>query len=177
MSITSLHNPRNKLIGLCIAAFLLSWAAYNFSFARTLEVRRQVLKDALRISQLRDAPRQIEQFEKLLAGFNPNQEYSIYNREQFFEEVNIFCRENDLQILYFHPEQRRNVQNFQLITNQLEIQGDFKNIVQLVWHIEHEKRLGHIASASYKTMEDKRTGKIWLTGSFFIQNYFQNAAN
>jgi hypothetical protein len=167
---------RQKIVLSCLGALLLLWAACRFSFARTFALYGRVSDNKIRISEIGNLPRMAGAYEKLVSDLESAKSRQAYNREAFFEEINVFCRENALQILHFHPEQRRRTQNFELIINRLEVQGDFKKMVQLGWYIEHERGLGHIASVSYKVVEDKRTGKTWLTGSFYIQNYHQDAA-
>ncbi len=177
MNTNLLLTPRNKLILLGLAFLCLVLSAYHFSFSKTLALHEQLTQNEARLQQVKDLPLLIREYEALLSDTNHMQQNASYNREALFEKINTFCRVNKLQLEHFYPEQRMAVQHFDLITNKLEVQGSFKDMVRLGWFIEREERLGHIASVSYKTMDDKRTGKTWLTGTFFIQHYFQHAPN
>jgi hypothetical protein len=170
-------SSQNRLIALGLCALALTTIAWKMSFSKTLEAFQRVQENAKQIERLSKAPALAVAYQKQITAFKNGERTKPYNREVLFEAVNTFCRSHDIQILKFHPEQRVFDQRFELITNELEVQGSFKDLVKLGWHVEQEEKLGHIASATYHSQEDKRTHKTSLIGRLIIQHYLQYQEN
>jgi|GEM_PF-4379867 len=170
-------SARNRLMALGFGALGLVIIAWKLSFAKTLEAYQSLQENSLQLVRLSKAPALAAEYQKQISDFDNREKSKEYDREILFEFINTFCLGHGIQILKFHPEQRVSDLRFELITNKLEVQGSFKEIVKLGWNIEREERLGHIASASYQYMEDKRTHKTALVGRFTIQHYLQNNKN
>lgn len=170
-------SPRNRLIALGLSAGMLTIVAWIMSFSKTLAIYQQVDENTAQIERLSNAPALAIKYQRQIAAFENIEKTKPYDREALFESINTFCRSHGIQILKLHPERSVVDQRFELLTNELEVQGSFKDLVKLGWHIEQEEKLGHIASSTYQVLEDKRTQRTSLVGRFTIQHYFQNHEN
>jgi hypothetical protein len=164
-------SPVNKVKLLVFLSAITFVTIYNYSFKKTINLKQKIDENHNKIISISSASSLIQDYNLKLKKIEESSHSDYYDRRLLFEIVNNFCRDNSLQIVEFHPEIIKKLNKFDLITNELNIIGDFKAMVRLVWLIEHDLHLGQIVSAKYELIEDKRTKKKYLTGNFFIQNY------
>ncbi|MCC6463375.1 MAG: hypothetical protein IT260_23090 [Saprospiraceae bacterium] len=177
MPVFAQFSPRQRLIGLGVAAALLSLAAWQFSFSRTLDMYRTARANTRQLAQAQNAESLLSTFRTRLNQLEHVGTAKPYDREILFEEINTFCRSHQLQILRLSPENRKAEQNIDLVTNQLEVQGSFNDMVQLGWFIEREQQLGKVVSATYAVSEDKRTHTSRLIATFILQHIVPHDPN
>lgn len=153
-------------------AFLLI-ISYQFSISKTLEYYGKYSKNQQSLTAAASAPQQIQHYQKLLAGLAGNGQEGDYDRAHLFEVVNTFCRKNNLKLSQFPPEEERAQNDYQILTNQIEVEGNYVDMVKLGYELEFVKKLGHIASASFKQERDIRTRRRFLKGVFYLQHLTQ----
>ena len=163
-------NPQQQIKVLAVGGILLLLGAYFFAIRTTVGLYSEYQHNKRILEQAAHAPAQIRGYQERLAQMSGSVGQRTYNREQLFATVNTFCREEGLSLTNFKPEVRRNLQDYELITNPIEVTGDFKDMVRLAYLLEHETQTGHIASASYIRKKDVRTKKIRLHGTLYLQN-------
>lgn len=156
-----------------VLAILIFYLVYKFSFEKTIALKEKINENEQKIAYMHQAPGELSAYQEKLEKLNQKKRPQVYKREQLFEIINTFCRANNLQILNFHPEARSDFDNFLLITNELELKGDYKTMLKLIWLLEYETNYCHIASAKYEMVTDKRTKDTYLSGYFVMQNYTQ----
>ena len=177
MPVFAQFSPRQRLVGLCVAAGLLLLAAWQFSFSRTLAMYRAAGANSRQLAQAQNAESMVATFRSRLTQLEHVGTAKPYDREFLFEQLNTFCRNHQLQILRLYPEVRRAEQDVDLVTNQLEVQGAFNDMVLLGWFIEREQQLGKVVSATYAVSEDKRNRSTRLIATFILQHIVPHDPN
>lgn len=162
--------PKEKAIGLCISLFLTFLLAYQFSFKKTIGLYHQYQRNHSLLEQAQRAPQQIQQHKTQLASLDQQISRTTYNRAYLFESLNTFCQKHNLVLSHFHPEVRRQENDLEIITNQIEVRGNYHELLALTYELEFAKSLGHIASIKFKKEKDKRNKKTYLQATIFLQN-------
>ncbi len=155
---------------MCIGFALLAIFAYSFSIHKTIVAYNTHQANKKALSEASTAPAQIQRFQAKLKQFNQSFQRIEYDREELFEAVNTFCREHGLSLSKFHPEERTIQNDFEVITNQIEVQGAYNDMVKLVYELEYVQQLGHIASTKFDKTVNRRTKEETLTAVIYLQN-------
>lgn len=159
-----------KLHILCISFLLLGVFAYLFSIKNTVDIYGDNKKKEVELMRLQSAPQQIAALESQLSNFENAINKHSYNREEIFESINTFCSSNNLKLSYFHPEQRENSNEIKIITNKIEVEGSYKNIVKLAYEIERIQELGHLSSLNFEKKKERRSKREYLTGILYLRH-------
>jgi len=170
MTIPQLNGAKQRFQALCFGMVLLLVLAYLFSFRNTIAAYQLSKNNQLALEEASSAPQQIKQFQDQLSLLEVSLIQSDYNRQVLFEAVNTFCDAQSLKLDHFHPEQRYIHNDYEIITNKIEVEGVYKDIVELIYYLEQEQRLGHIASTNFVKKEERRTKRKYLTAEIYIQN-------
>lgn len=150
--------------------------AYQFSIRRTIDNFQNWQANKISLQSAASAPVQIQEYQNQIASLEKNFKQVIYDRETLFEVVNTFCRENQLSLTNFPPEIRKEQNDYRIITNEIEVQGKYANMVRLAYELEFVKQLGHIASTTFKREQNRQTKRTELKGTIYLQN-LQNLKN
>ncbi|MEL6863592.1 MAG: hypothetical protein AAFP19_04195 [Bacteroidota bacterium] len=157
---------------LLVATLLGGLLIYSLSIRRTLQQRQQYLQTQANIDRAATASKDIAQYSAQLAKLKQTAQQP-YDRERLLETVTLFCREHDLLVRSF-PEALRVVENGNtIITNQIDLEGAYKDMVALVYLIEQEQRLGSVSSFKCFTEKDRVTKKTKLLGRIILRNLEQ----
>ncbi len=163
-------SPKKRVIFLyCSIGFLLLMI-HQLCFRKTFTLFTTYQNNSGILQQALNAPKQIGHYQTQLSSLDnqiPNKEY---NRTFFFQVVNTFCLEHNLELAQFAPEIKRQEGEIEIITNQIEVQGTYQNMLRLCYELEYLQSLGHIASIKFKKVQDIRTRKNHLMASIFLQN-------
>ncbi len=159
--------PRQRIL-LSLAGLLLLLAAGRFSFAPVLDLRAHVQANEARLAATAGLEQRIAEYEALTAAIPARPTPDAGDRQRLFEEINTFCRQNNLQIVRFQPGTAQAGPPPLPALHRLEVRGDFAGLLRLAWRLERETRLARVASAEYRMNEDRRTGQVWLGATFFL---------
>ena len=163
-------NYQQKNMLLIIGSLLLAFIAYQFSFSKTLNAASQNKQLQQKLIEAKSANQRIQQLEQQLATLDGNVRTEGYNPEVLFRAISQFCTQNDLKVLTFPQANNLENGNYEMITNEVEISGAYQDIVQLAYLIEQGKKLGRLASLSFKKEKNLRTKTTILKGKLYIQN-------
>ncbi len=170
MNLPQLNGAKQRFQALVLGIAALLVLAYFFSFRNTIDAYSLSKSNRSALQEASSAPQQIKQFRDQLSLLEESLIQSNYNRQVLFEAVNTFCESHELKLDYFHPEQRYVHNDYEIITNKVEVEGDYKSIVELIYYLEQEQKLGHIVSTNFEKKEERRTKRKYLTAEIYIQN-------
>ncbi len=115
------------------------------------------------------APERIGVLKKKLANMQQST-LKPYNRERLLENLTNFCRNNHLLVRAF-PEAQVVAQNENsVVTNQIEIEGSFKDMVKLAYMLEAEERQGSISSLKFFVFKDRVAKRNVLKSLIVLRN-------
>jgi Tfp pilus assembly protein PilO len=165
---------RQKNIGLFIGTILLGLIAYQFSFSKTIDAYQKHNHQKATLTKAQSASSLIQKYQTELAKLEQQTNFTAYSEENLFRAISQFATENNLKVLAFPQAERIVNGEYEVITNYIEVSGNYKSIVELSYMIEHKRKLGRIASIEYKTEKNIQTRQTILKGMLYIQNIISN---
>ncbi len=167
LSFLPTYRQRNLfLLGVGIFSLLL---IYLLSIRRTVGLYQTYRANQAAIERAASAPGEIARLEAQVGALQQNG-LKVYDQENLLVEVTRFCRSHDLLITTF-PSSDRVVENsYPIITNTLEVQGAYKDMVRLVHLLEQKERLGSVSSLKFYTQKDRISKKTYLRLSIVLRN-------
>ena len=163
-----------KLFALAGGLLILSFLAYNFSIKNTIHLFYSLDENKEKIDRLSSAPTEIAALKSQLSKFKNSLNQRKYDREEIFKSINSFCSEQGIKLSKFHPEQRESAKDLEIITNKIEVEGNYKSIVNLAYEIEYIQELGHLASLNFEKRKDRRKKKEILVGVIYLRHLISN---
>lgn len=171
-------NYKQKNILMLVAAFVVGYFAYSRAITATLNLKNECAVLEEQSLQAESAADEIKLVQLELANINRmlgngKKNLGDINRE-LVEFVTSEASKKSMLLKDF-PE----VHSFQgaqmnLYTQQCELQGNFKSIVELISDLEKEFATVNIASVRYYSKQDIKTKKNYLYAECFLQTIHKN---
>jgi hypothetical protein len=165
----SLKSYKQQTIVLSTALVVVLLVIFQVSIRRTISVFANYRSNAAKISMAANAPARIASLQKRLAN---TQETSMqpYNRERLLEKVTDFCRENNLLIRSFPEGLVANQNENKVVSNQIEVEGGYKDMVRLAYLLEMEEKQGSISSLKFYLYKDRVAKRTVLRNLIVLRN-------
>ena len=122
------------------------------------------------LQQIDSAPSQIKNYQKELSSFKEQVYQTKYKRETLFEEVNTFCRENNLRLVNFIPQASQFEKDYEIATNTVQVEGKYRDMVRLAYNLEYSHQISHLSSVQFQLIQDRRLKRTYLLATFILQN-------
>jgi hypothetical protein len=165
----SLPTFKQQTIALGLGLLLLCAVIFQLNIRKTIGVYSHYRDQLQKVGLAASAPARIATLQKKLANAQQSA-LKPYKREMLLENVTDFCRNNNLLIRAF-PEAQKVVQNENnIVTNQIEIEGNFKSMVKLVYMLEAAERLGSVGSLKFFVFKDRTAKRNVLKGQIVLRN-------
>ncbi len=165
---------RRKNLLIFIGFLLFMVLGYFLSFSKTIQLynENEVLENNLAeasvapsiILKSKEELRVLDQYLRAYA-FD-----SLINQELLLAEVSDFCMKNNLIIYSFPHHTSQEKKNFVIHTNVIEAKGSYKNLLNLVYYLEQEIKIGRISSVKFERFLEKKTKKAYLTVKIYVQS-------
>jgi Tfp pilus assembly protein PilO len=160
---------RQHNYALVVAFFVLMLLAYSTNIRNTINTYQQYNANQKRLKMAQNAAQDIARYRSDLRSMQQTTQ-KPYNREYLLEQITTFCRDHDLLIKSFPISQKVVENNYPIITNEIEVEGNYPDIVSLAYMIEQEKRLSSISSLSFNLVKDRIKQQQFLHGRFILRN-------
>lgn len=166
--LTSMSYKQRNLLLLGASGLLLIFVI-TVSCRPTLQARQKHRLMQQQISRAATASQQMQQLETQMAELKA---FSIapYKRELLLESVTSFCREKGLMVTAFPQAERLKQGEATVVTHQIEVQGSYEAMVQLVYLLEQEDRLGAVSSLRFFKYKDRKARKQRLRANITLRN-------
>lgn len=169
-------DPKKKLILLGGGFLLALILVYTIAVSGTLELRSNCKSLNSTISSLEQAPLEIKKIEKRLLEMNRLLSSGKSGDDDFHEEfltfLTTYCNKNNLIIKNF-PKPHKAISNkYTIETNIVTFEGDYKELIELVYNLEISHLKGNITSVSFDTKPDFRNGIYKLNLTIYEQNIY-----
>jgi Pilus assembly protein, PilO len=148
---------------------LLALLAYSTNIRRTFKTYQTYKQNKVRLIQAQSAAQDIARYRSLLRGMQQSAQRP-YNREYLLEQITAFCRTSNLLIKTFPDAQKVKESNYPVVTNEIEVEGSYKNIVSLIYLIEQKDRLSSISSTSFYIVKDRVRQQNYLRCRLVLRN-------
>ena len=160
---------RQQNFALLGTVFLVLILAYKANISTSIQRYQQYKNAKTKLESAQTASREIAQYTSLLRGMQRTGQQP-YNREYLLEQITGFCREHNLLIKTFPNALKVTENNYPVITNELEIEGSFKDLTALAYRIEQEQKLGSLSALKFFLVKDRVRQKNNLHAYFVLRN-------
>lgn len=158
---------KKKNLYLLVGTVLILLVAYQFSIKKTLNLRQANQQHQQAIVRAMNIDTDIEKYQAQLANFNTNAVTS-YSQENLLELLSTFCLEHDLLIKDFPEPNQYEESTYDIIANQIEVEGRFTDIVELIYDLEYIHKIGSIVSLKYQSAYNRQEKKQYLTAKITL---------
>jgi len=87
--------------------------------------------------------------------------------------VTSYCKDKPLLLKEFPKTVLKETDGFLVELNYFTVEGDFKNLLNLVYTLEQKVKVGKVASVNFMIKENIKTKRNELTATIYIQNLKQ----
>lgn len=154
-------------IGFLVAILLVYWLAIS----KTLQLSGQVQQLETQVEKLGDAPLQVQILKKRLGEIEDRIGDNSGNitQEGIFDALSNYCKKNKLTMREFPVPHELTKDDYLVQTYQVEVEGTFHGLVNLVYYLEQQAYLGKVAATRFLLKKDKRTREEYLNLSIYLQ--------
>lgn len=160
---------KKKVTALILGSLAFLILAYWLTISKTVIAYRTNNSMQERLAEASTVEKDISHYQQLLSNLDKQQQ-NQFSQETLFEFSTNFCQEHKLVIKKM-PQANIAVQNdYNIMTNLIEVEGNFIAITQLIYALEQEEKLGHIVSCQYQLAQNRESRKQELVAAIYLQN-------
>lgn len=160
---------KKKVVALLLGSLGFLIIAYWLTISKTVEAYTDNSSMQERLAQATTVEKDISHYQQLLSNLD-KQQHNQFSQEALFEFSTNFCQEHKLVIKKM-PQASIALQNdYKIMTNLIEVEGNFIAITQLLYALEQEEKLGHIVSCQYQLRKNRESRTQELIGAIYLQN-------
>ena len=165
---------KNKLILLAIGTLLLVYLCYNWSFSKTISNYKEIATYKDYMATNGSYKTQIVQLQKEIKKYTSNgivkNEDKKVAQDKLFQFISAYILKRNMRINQVPETIKSNMGGYDVETNLYKIQGDFHQLVSLVYEVEHHERLAKVSSLQIKKQLDRKTKKEYIEAAIYLQN-------
>ncbi len=170
----NINSYKRKLILLVFGSLMLILMIYGLAIKKTMILRSEYKDLANQLSTVTNAPVQIENLKQKLVsidgiiGANINDNYVL--KEQILNHCGEYCNKNNLVIKDFPEIHSFSHENYQIETSKIVIQGEFIDVLKLIYMFENQYKIARVVSVNFHTEKNIRTKQKFLETDIYFQN-------
>lgn len=154
------------LLGSTVVILLL---VYSVSIRKTKEYQQRYYYNLNSVQKAATATLDIERYQKRLSDLRQTA-LKAYDREQLLSSITSFCKGKELLVRTFPQEKIISEKDYNIITNTLEVEGDYKAIVELIYHIEQTEKIAAVSSSNFFMHKDYNSRREQLRCAIVLRN-------
>lgn len=151
-------------------AILFLVVAYWLAFSKTWRLRQEVVQLEQQRSNAGQLLQDIQHYEHQLTQLEAQQGNGAFTQNQLFQSVTTFCQEHQLAIQALPESRIYQEQDLHILHNEIQVQGAFIPMVQLIYALEQEQHLGRVVSVDFGSKRNPRSRQEELSASIYLQN-------
>ena len=145
--------------------------AWQFAIKPTIKARKKNKQYKKVQNRAEGAEVQIIQYQKMLTSYDADLENkAAFSRETLLAEVNSFCKNKNIRVNDFADVKMYEEGSYSIQDNELKVQGAFKDMIALIYHLEQESPYYQIVSVNFNKKRDLRNRKEVLISSIRIRH-------
>ena len=171
-------NPKKKNIALLFGFIFLLWIAYQLSFSKTLELKKQhaALKQEARLfengaQKLLQLKQEDHYYDSIFKSKRISTDTSFQNN--LLSVINSFADSTMIKVVSFENPHKFQQEGTEVLTYAFTLQGNFSQITRLIYQLEQHYKLGKIISINYVKKRNYRRRSDYLVCSVLLQQVIQ----
>lgn len=167
------YKKKNYL--LLFGSLLLFWISWELAFAETAGLAEKSKELENQLSKISNAPEEIALLEnKLKMIHGESQKYQLGKNEmrnRLLSKIVDLSDDHKLTLKHFPDQFIQTDQEVQLATSKITIEGDFKNMIQLIHAYENADAMpGKVSSVVFRVQEEAWKNKRSLQLILYVQS-------
>ncbi len=164
------NTTKLKLMALLIIVF--AYLSYDLAIKNTIVSYRACNSYLVKISAAQDAPAQMQKINEELESINVNinTPLNINFQELLLKKVTDFSLERNIILRELPEPHSYKEQDFLVETNKIVVEGNFIDLLTLMFEMEKEFNFSKIAGVVFASKKDQKTERIRLTLTIYYQN-------
>ncbi len=166
------YKKKNRF--LWVGLFLFAWIIYSYAISDTLKAWNDCDEMEQRLAQAADAPMQNAVLEKRLkemeALIGSGKQGAVDARQELMGIAAAWCQESRCTLREFPATILTEEKDLRVETNMITLEGNFKELLGLVYKLEQRDKPGKLASVDFQMKKDPKTKNRILTATIYIQN-------
>ncbi len=163
---------KGRVILLLIGIVISLPVIYNLSLRKTFELKAKCREAEEKLEVIQTAPEEIVRIRKELNRIDNlvGKKEGKDGQEVLIEQVSDFCQKRKITFREYPGIHEYQKENYNLMTNVIKVKGAFKDLVELLYDLEKNYKLGKVTSVKYQLQRNYKTKKKELIGIYYIQN-------
>ncbi|MAC94570.1 MAG: hypothetical protein CMC96_03615 [Flavobacteriales bacterium] len=167
------YKKKNYL--LLLGSLFLFWISWELAIAETVSLVEKSKNLESQLSKVSNAPEEIAMLENRLKMIHgESQKYQLGKNEmrnRLLSKVVDLSNEHKLSLKHFPDQFVQNEQEVQLATSKIMIEGEFKNMLKLIYAYENSEEMpGKVSSAVFQVQKERWKNKRSLQLILFVQS-------
>ena len=164
---------QKRLIIISLGILVVLVSSWSFAFKKTWVNYAEVQKMRSNLNNAELSQKTIAHLTKQLEGLQVNykQTPDSSNAKIIFKKISdLSDKHKGLKIVRFPNVHTHQFKKYNIETLEIELEGDFENLLKFIHELETERNIGRIVSSSFDLHKDIRTKKEFLRLTVHIQN-------
>lgn len=166
---------KQKFIAVLVGFILLFMASYKKTFKHTIQAKKELSLVEKKLSNNENSLSALYNLKNEISNLNKTIGGQTKNPEQVQQKLLDFISRNDhdVNIVSIEDVHLFSDNEFLIYTNQIELEGTYSSLINVLYEIEKEFRNSRVASVQLYSKKNYRTN----TKNLFLKIIFQNYEN
>lgn len=167
-------NLKQKNIALFLGFIFSLWIAYQLSFSKTLELKKQhaALKQEAQLfengaQKLLQLKQEDHYYDSIFKSKKISTDKSFQNN--LLSTINAFADSTMIKVVSFENPHVFEQEEAEILTYSFTLQGNFNQITRVIYQLEQQSKLGKIISVNYLKKRDFRRRSDYLECTILLQ--------
>ncbi len=165
---------KNKNRVMLVLAVALLYLVYKLAVSKTVKVyndfaylKSQVILSKNIDTKLDDLSKQLNAVEGI---FKSSITSGNNSQEKILETVTNYCKQKPVLLKEFPKSMMKETNGYLVELNYFTVEGDYINLLNLVYTMEQQIKVGKVASVKFNLKENQQTKQHELTATIYVQN-------
>lgn len=158
------------MVGIIVSCLI----TYQLPIKQTLSLYEENKQLQGQLSAAENAPKRIRQIENQLATYKEvlksASNDSLQQEEYVLNQVTSTCRKYGAAVVSFSPSEASEHKGYKIKTRTVQFRGTYRQLLQVVYALEHHAVIGRLASVRFILEEDSWQRSSRLFSYLYIQN-------
>lgn len=168
------YTYKMKNILMFCVSIIFGIVAYRFAVSKTLMLVNENRNLSARIIKAKDAPSVLLQYKNSLASINSQLGYvgtkDKLSQDKILELIEVFSKSNSTYLKEYSKTILNTDNVYNLETNVIEIEGNYSDIVRLIYEIEFVKNVSKVTAVYFDKQKNVTTKRTSLSATIYLQN-------
>lgn len=169
---------KQKNIFYTIVFFVSLIICYKLAISKTFNLKSNYQKLKTEKTIFENLPKEINQLKQKKVYYDSIlKKYSLHEsslQNNLLATLNNYAQENQVRVKDFLSPHIFKHENYAEFSYQFKLQGNYNDILKLIYQIETKHKFGEIAHLAFEKKKDFKKNKYYLEASVILKNFTDN---